>query len=808
MMLPAGPRSGVVQAVPPQSVIGCLRPTQESTRAGRRIAPAAARRHGVLVRCSVSSYPLSPPGCSSAEGSPTRPHLSAGAPATTTIAAARPAPPPASKSPIRARLAHSALLGAPLQDAAAARLGRAGVLLAGVSRLRHLVGRGQPCRPRRWTSARAAAGSASRCGRSRARRGAYLFGGGQRYAPVQRDSPDRGGRASDGDRAVAGTQLRPGRRRRRWYGLRRRRLSPAVAGSTRSSPGARPAGPRRCSSADAGSLCRRNRRRGTARDRGGSLPTGIASRAVLAFEREPVGCKVIATLPEPTTHAAAAALGRTVFVFGGRGSALGTPSGRIIAVDLPSGRIRPGGRLPAPLSDLAAVTFGRRVLRRRRPRRARHRRKPDRARPAQWSVPPLRPRQPSRTQGSRCVRGPGPSGRLRTGAAGTCASVVYVPNSQRGTVDVIDPPNVSDSRAPSTSASFPQHVVPSWDLRTLYVTNDLGNKPDRDRSRSGRRGRTIPVEDPYNMYFTPAAATQSSFAGTPRAPGFRDAHTFHLHHSLPVPCRGRRPRRLFADGAYLLASCEFSASSSRSTSPTNAPCSTRSSFQGAARPRTSSSPLTAGVLRRRLLDGGVWEIDGDGLRVLWVHCTGAGAHGLYVSRDEPVPLRDEPERRVDLRDQLPRRPCRRCLEDPGAAPRHGQRLGRRKVLWLSGRYNAEVYAISTVDGRLIARSRVGRGPHGLCVWPQRDATHSATRHSPLTCPQCPRAVKLRQAPSLHSASPVAATTEVIPENTIRVPRPRLRAARRGDGERPFGGERRPRSFARKKDDDGRVRRGG
>jgi YVTN family beta-propeller protein len=40
------------------------------------------------------------------------------------------------------------------------------------------------------------------------------------------------------------------------------------------------------------------------------------------------------------------------------------------------------------------------------------------------------------------------------------------------------------------------------------------------------------------------------------------------------------------------------------------------------------------------------------------------------------------------------------------------------VLWLSGRYDGEVYAIDTGSGRLIARIRVGSGPHGLCVWPQ------------------------------------------------------------------------------------------
>ena len=41
-----------------------------------------------------------------------------------------------------------------------------------------------------------------------------------------------------------------------------------------------------------------------------------------------------------------------------------------------------------------------------------------------------------------------------------------------------------------------------------------------------------------------------------------------------------------------------------------------------------------------------------------------------------------------------------------------------RVLWLAGRYDAEVYAIDTSSGALLARIRVGQGPHGLCVYPQ------------------------------------------------------------------------------------------
>jgi DNA-binding beta-propeller fold protein YncE len=54
----------------------------------------------------------------------------------------------------------------------------------------------------------------------------------------------------------------------------------------------------------------------------------------------------------------------------------------------------------------------------------------------------------------------------------------------------------------------------------------------------------------------------------------------------------------------------------------------------------------------------------------------------------------------------------------GGSPDMGNVSADGKVLWLTGRWNAEVYAISTVNGKLLARIRVGNGPHGLCVWPQ------------------------------------------------------------------------------------------
>ena len=54
----------------------------------------------------------------------------------------------------------------------------------------------------------------------------------------------------------------------------------------------------------------------------------------------------------------------------------------------------------------------------------------------------------------------------------------------------------------------------------------------------------------------------------------------------------------------------------------------------------------------------------------------------------------------------------------GGSPDMGGVSPDGSVLWVSGRYNAVVYAIRLRDGRLLARIPVGSGPHGLAVFPQ------------------------------------------------------------------------------------------
>ncbi|MGC1799721.1 MAG: hypothetical protein WA701_04975, partial [Solirubrobacterales bacterium] len=53
----------------------------------------------------------------------------------------------------------------------------------------------------------------------------------------------------------------------------------------------------------------------------------------------------------------------------------------------------------------------------------------------------------------------------------------------------------------------------------------------------------------------------------------------------------------------------------------------------------------------------------------------------------------------------------------GGSPDMGGVSADGKVLWISGRYNGVVYAISTKNGHLLARIPVGSGPHGACFYP-------------------------------------------------------------------------------------------
>jgi YVTN family beta-propeller protein len=450
---------------------------------------------------------------------------------------------------------------------------------------------------------------------------------------------------------------------------------------------------------------------------GGSLQSGEASRAVLEFVPASGRVVRVGTLPAPTTHAAAAALGSTVYVVGGRGGALGTPTSRIVAVTS-TGHVVAAGRLPEPLSDLAAVATGRRIL------VAGGRSRSGTVSSFTWlrhttvrvSVTPRRAAVPRQINAANVYAADGP-GMLR-GAARLARPLIYVPNSGSDTVDVIDPSTYRIVEHFSVGG-LPQHVVPAYDLKTLYVTNDTGNSLTTIDPRTGKPGRTIRVADPYNMYFTPDGRYAIVVAERLARLDFRDAHSFRLHNSLHVPCSGVDHMDFSADGSYLIASCEFSSQLIKVAVNSQRVVGTLQLPAGASPQDVKLSPDGKVFYVADKAGGGVWEIDGLHLRRLGFLHTGSGAHGLYPSRDARyLYVTNRTAGSISVVSFHTRKVVRLWRIPGGGSPDMGGVSNNGKVLWLSGRYNNEVYAISTSDGRLLARIKVGVGPHGLCVWPQ------------------------------------------------------------------------------------------
>jgi DNA-binding beta-propeller fold protein YncE len=296
---------------------------------------------------------------------------------------------------------------------------------------------------------------------------------------------------------------------------------------------------------------------------------------------------------------------------------------------------------------------------------------------------------------------------------------VYVPNSKSNSVDVISQRTgrIIDHFA---VGALPQHVTPSWDLRTLWVTNDLGNSLTPIDPRTGRHGRPVPVRDPYNLYFTVDGRRAIVVAEAHRALDFREPHTMRLRHSLVIPqCAGVDHMDFTADGRRALVSCEFSGKMVVVDLRRERVTRTIDLRAGAMPQDVKLSPDGRTFYVADMASDGVWLIDARTMTRERLQHTGKGAHGLYPSRDSKVLyVSNRGEGSISLISFRTRRPIATWRLPGSASPDMGGLSADGRVLWLSGRYNGVVYAISTRTGRLLRRIRVGSGPHGLCVWPQ------------------------------------------------------------------------------------------
>ena len=309
---------------------------------------------------------------------------------------------------------------------------------------------------------------------------------------------------------------------------------------------------------------------------------------------------------------------------------------------------------------------------------------------------------------------------------------VYVPNVKAHTVTVIDAATYTVIETIPVGVN-PQHVVPSWDLTTLWVANNAeglttGSLTPIDPT-TGKAGRPIPVDDPYNLYFTPDGRSAIVVAEALKRLDFRDPRTFALQASIEVPnCKGVNHADFSIDGRYLIATCEFQGSLVKVDLVDRKVLGYLTLSRGGMPQDIRISPDGQTFFVADMMAGGVHLIDGARFALIGFIATGMGTHGLYPSRDgKKLYVANRGSKQIRGRPKGPGNVTvidfeTRAIEATwpvpgGGSPDMGNVSPDGTQLWLSGRYDDVVYVFDTRNGE-VRTIPVGKEPHGLTVWPQ------------------------------------------------------------------------------------------
>jgi YVTN family beta-propeller protein len=339
---------------------------------------------------------------------------------------------------------------------------------------------------------------------------------------------------------------------------------------------------------------------------------------------------------------------------------------------------------------------------------------------------------------------------------------IYVPNLRSNDVYVVDP-NAMKVVDRFKVGIGPQHIVPSWDLRTLWVTNNAEGRPDGSLTpidpRTGKPGKPVPVDDPYNMYFTPDGKSAIVVAEARHRLDFRDPQTMALQYSIDTPgCPGINHADFAIDGRFVIFTCEFTGALVKIDLPNRKVLgyltlkmpSTR--FKEVTTPRTPAGKtwepgetevctVTRGMPQdiRSSPDGkrfyvadmhadGVHVVDGESFKQVGFIPTSIGAHGLYPSRDgKSLYVANRGSHKihgsrlgnggVTVIDFATEKVVARWAVPGGGSPDMGNVSADGKWLWLAARFDDVIYRFDTTTGT-VTQVKVGAEPHGLTVWPQ------------------------------------------------------------------------------------------
>jgi YVTN family beta-propeller protein len=311
---------------------------------------------------------------------------------------------------------------------------------------------------------------------------------------------------------------------------------------------------------------------------------------------------------------------------------------------------------------------------------------------------------------------------------------VYVPNRGSNDVSVIDPATMQVVDTFDVGIN-PQHVVPSWDLQTLWVTNNAEGRTDGtltpvDPKTGQRRGPDVTVDDPYNMYFAPDGKSAVVVAEARKRLDWLDPQTMQLQSSVDVPeCAGVNHADFSIDGKFGIFTCEFQGSLVK-VDMVNHKVMGYLTLSGGGMPQDIRvSPDGRTFFVAEMMRGGVYTIDPYAFTETGFIPTGIGTHGLYPSRDG-TKLYVANRGQDHVGNNPPNGPGSVSVIDfatkaivvtwtipGGGSPDMGNVSVDGGTLWLSGRYDDVVYAINTINGE-VTKIPVGTEPHGLTVWPQ------------------------------------------------------------------------------------------
>jgi YVTN family beta-propeller protein len=261
----------------------------------------------------------------------------------------------------------------------------------------------------------------------------------------------------------------------------------------------------------------------------------------------------------------------------------------------------------------------------------------------------------------------------------------------------------------------PHHVAPAYDFSLLYVNVMDSSYLTVIDPRVGRPIGTLPAAVPYNLYFTPDGTKGVIAAERFNRLDFHDVSSWDVIARVPIPGNGVDHMDFSADGSYLLVSCEFGGQVVKVGTD---PPAVLGVYRGGRLPiDVKLNPEGTHFFVADQGRHGVIVIEPDSMREVAFIPTGAGAHGMAISRDT---------RALYVTNRLAGTLSVIDFEAWGVAetwriggsPDMVQVSPDGQQIWMSARSHGSVYVVDSNNGGVIARIPTGAAPHGLTYFPQ------------------------------------------------------------------------------------------